>query len=265
VPEVDCAICLGTSEHCFHKVLLNCGHTFCKDCLSDHVATCLVQQAPWCPLCRCELHQEDLRKVRLRIPALEPDHVVAPVLSRPLLDEGWGEWWAARRAERRFRRTARRAHLKVCPRCGIAISKSGGCNHMTCRCGHEFAWNRANTVVPCRQVHLKADGSFSLWCETCPGCSRIARAKLVATRAGVVVSVPVVAAVTASGLIVAGTAVSAAAAITAAAPAIACAPLAAAYEPIRRCRGREDNPFKRGIGSGVRLMEKWVDDVLNSD
>uniref|UniRef100_A0A7S2JLR0 RING-type domain-containing protein n=1 Tax=Zooxanthella nutricula TaxID=1333877 RepID=A0A7S2JLR0_9DINO len=30
--------------------------------------------------------------------------------------------------------------IKPCPRCGEAIEKSGGCDHMTCRCRHQFWW-----------------------------------------------------------------------------------------------------------------------------
>jgi ariadne-1 len=29
---------------------------------------------------------------------------------------------------------------KSCPECKQAIEKNGGCDHMTCRCGHEFWW-----------------------------------------------------------------------------------------------------------------------------
>jgi len=29
---------------------------------------------------------------------------------------------------------------RPCPRCGARVSKTGGCNHMTCRCGASFCW-----------------------------------------------------------------------------------------------------------------------------
>merc|ERR1719150_454495 len=31
--------------------------------------------------------------------------------------------------------------LKACPKCHAQIEKNGGCDHMTCRCGHEFYWS----------------------------------------------------------------------------------------------------------------------------
>merc|ERR1712048_20102 len=32
-------------------------------------------------------------------------------------------------------------NLKACPCCHEYIEKNGGCDHMTCRCGHEFWWS----------------------------------------------------------------------------------------------------------------------------
>jgi len=32
------------------------------------------------------------------------------------------------------------SNTKDCPKCGKAIEKNGGCNHMSCPCGHHFCW-----------------------------------------------------------------------------------------------------------------------------
>merc|ERR1712039_198814 len=40
--------------------------------------------------------------------------------------------------------------VKRCPRCNEYIEKNGGCDHMTCRCRHEFYWT---TLKPYRFAH----------------------------------------------------------------------------------------------------------------
>jgi hypothetical protein len=41
-------------------------------------------------------------------------------------------------------------HMTVrCPKCRTNIEKSGGCHHMTCRCGHEFCWTCLKPYEDC--------------------------------------------------------------------------------------------------------------------
>merc|ERR1711900_115730 len=43
------------------------------------------------------------------------------------------------RQEQKDEQIARKDTQK-CPKCSEPISKNNGCNHMTCRCKHEFCW-----------------------------------------------------------------------------------------------------------------------------
>lgn len=85
----------------------------------------------------------------------------------------------------RWRRIAQRAHLKICPGCRSPIEKNLGCNHMTCHCGRSFDWLTAETVAPCHRLHRGR--GWKIWGSTCPGCSPLAKVKLAALRAVVVV------------------------------------------------------------------------------
>lgn len=241
--SVDCAICLGTSGGDSPRVLL-CAHAFCHECLAQHVEVQLsLRRGVWCPSCRHPMSAEEIAAVCRHAGEALPSGAVLEALLPP--------------TSRAFRRAARRAHLKFCPSCRAMIVKNGGCDSMTCRCGQQFDWAQAESVVRCRRVHLSRRG-FPFWCTTCEGCSGVARAKLVAVRVGVVAAaVPACAAVmtlvgSALGLAAAG------AATTAALPAILCGPLALAYEPVCRLRGGSRNPFARGMGYGVRLLGKMV-------
>ena len=38
-------------------------------------------------------------------------------------------------------------HARACPRCAVLIWRSGGCDHMQCRCGHHFQWTDQEAQV----------------------------------------------------------------------------------------------------------------------
>lgn len=238
--EECCAICLGTSGETLN-IGLECGHSYCSSCWTRHLE--LLRQhsrSVYCPLCRTP------------VPGMGNEGVQPQGVPEPSV------WQVPAGGDTRaFMRAARQAHLKYCPGCRAMIVKNGGCDHMTCRCGHVFNWSQAESVARCRQVHLNRQG-FPLWCTTCEGCSHIAKMKLALVRAGVVVAaVPATLSVAGVGIGVASV-IAAGVLTTAAVPAVVCGPFALAYEPVLRLRGRGRNPFKRGMSSGVRLLVRLV-------
>lgn len=251
---VQCNICLSTRSEGAAPQPLRCSHAFCQPCLQRHVE--VVRSAgneAWCPTCRRSIEAEDLRSFGL--PAAGSAEIPAPPEAgashgRRASSARW-PWQlsAQRRAERAFRLAARKAHLKYCPGCSSMIEKHEGCDHMTCRCGCDFSWKEARPVVPCNKVHFGCDdeGIMRFWGHTCPGCSRAARVKLATMRtAEFVVVAPVAASAAAVGVGVA--------AVAMVVPAVVLAPAAIAYEPVRRFKGKQVNPFARGMASGAMAV-----------
>ena len=141
---------------------------------------------------------------------------------------------------RGLRQATRGLELRLCPRCSAPISKNGGCNRVTCPCGHAFNWPTARPVRPCRSAH----GRVGTWGETCAFCSREAHAKLAVRRTvSVAIAVPVVAGAVAT--------VGGLAAAVVAVPLATFGPLALAYEPVRRLRKKKHNPFAVPAASGL--------------
>jgi len=288
--EVTCPICL---DHITSKVTLQCGHQYCIPCLKAHATSALPSElreaaraAPphveypevgpcSCPCCKRGLPEADLRKIGLRShgsrlvrPTLsnEADHR----LSRRRAEtrdhaRRWTNELATRRVATRMaphamgatedvrtlQQATRGLELRFCPGCSVPIQKNGGCDSVVCPCGHRFQWPTARPVNPCRRPHLD---QHKWWGDSCPHCSRTARAKLVVRRAAVTTAaatpVAVLGAVGAAGAaatVAVGTAV-------AAVPAAIFGPLALAYEPVRRIRGVENNPFIMPAASGAGVV-----------
>jgi len=180
----ECGICLGTDAECSLTANLPCGLRFCEPCLHRHVVSELLKRrTAWCPMCRQPISDEAVEQacpgavgeVHDRSGNGDTDSAAVPTAT-----------WMERRMEAyRFRRVARRAHLKYCPRCRAGIEKNHGCNHMTCHCGHQFDWDAAETVATCHRLHRGS--KFFIWGSTCPGCSALAKVKLAALRTTLVV------------------------------------------------------------------------------
>ncbi len=60
-----------------------------------------------------------------------------------------------------------RDNARECPNCGVAVQRTEGCNHMTCRCRHEFCyidgapWNRDH--YQCRRAPVPDGDDFARW------------------------------------------------------------------------------------------------------
>lgn len=159
--------------------MLGCGHVFCQPCVAMHFTVqAHAGRAVSCPNCKREVPPEELAtnfSEDISI-AMAVRSIAMAVRSGGLedpTDATNGELAPLDTATRRaYQRFARAAHLKVCPSCGAHIAKAGGCDHMSCRCGHRFNWSQARTVVPCRTLHWEI-GKLTI----CRGCSPVARAK----------------------------------------------------------------------------------------
>jgi hypothetical protein len=44
------------------------------------------------------------------------------------------------RFEQLIQNESRQGLTKPCPKCKALVTKNGGCNHMSCRCGHSYNW-----------------------------------------------------------------------------------------------------------------------------
>mmetsp|Transcript_6136 Transcript_6136/g.9449 ORF Transcript_6136/g.9449 Transcript_6136/m.9449 type:complete len:353 (+) Transcript_6136:164-1222(+) len=78
------------------------------------------------------------------------------------------------------------SNAKRCKKCKAYIEKNSGCNHMTCRCGYQFCYLCRRQMTA---YHYRLYNPFG-----CPGLQSTKMGKVArwATRAGVLVSVPIV-------------------------------------------------------------------------
>lgn len=63
---------------------------------------------------------------------------------------------AEARAREARRRAARLVVVRQCPRCKVETVKTGGCNHMTCRCGTHWCW-------VCGEAQQSGSGGVSIY------------------------------------------------------------------------------------------------------
>jgi hypothetical protein len=87
----------------------------CPQCRQTYCSNCLVQHST---KMTCDQAKEDLKLTGNKSAAARADD----------------EW--------------KRQHSKKCPRCKADIEKNNGCNHMTCKCSHQFCWECLRPWTP---------------------------------------------------------------------------------------------------------------------
>jgi len=200
----ECAICLETSDPSI-KVMLSCGHLFCRSCIFQYVEKqSLEQRKTNCPQCKRELQDFEV-KTLLNLPDSQSDALLTAIQQRADSSAHDGSAAAAHRIAAAAARLedcellhmAHARDMKHCPSCSVLIQKNGGCDHMTCRCGHEFSWSAVPTPatgLACDCVHPHP--RFGVWGMTCDNCTWSALSRLTARRtvivAGAAIAVPVV-------------------------------------------------------------------------
>eukprot|EP00746_Dinoflagellata_sp_MGD_P127913 gnl/MRDRNA2_/MRDRNA2_62390_c0_seq1.p1 gnl/MRDRNA2_/MRDRNA2_62390_c0~~gnl/MRDRNA2_/MRDRNA2_62390_c0_seq1.p1 ORF type:complete len:362 (+),score=47.74 gnl/MRDRNA2_/MRDRNA2_62390_c0_seq1:82-1167(+) len=188
----ECAICLETSDPTV-KVMLSCGHLFCRNCIFQYVGREYAKhQKVRCPQCKRELLDHEVTAC-LELPSSNNAAELLASIRQSSNSPSYGSLDADPMLRCTFEQIAHCGHMKCCPSCNALIEKNGGCDHMTCRCGHTFNWSEVPVPPmsrPCNCVHPHP--KFGVWGTTCSNSSWIANAKLTARRTGLVtVGVPV--------------------------------------------------------------------------
>ncbi len=96
-----------------------------RDAVGRQQATCLKCTFRFCGNCGNRAHTETCE-------------AFAPIAAAERGDVG-----AAEALLRQWRATS---HSKVCPGCSVLVERSDGCNHMTCRCKHQFCYRCGKTM-----------------------------------------------------------------------------------------------------------------------
>ena len=141
----ECLICLsavGTGEGNVWACKANAWHTCCTDCLEYHVDARVGDgmSVITCPIAYHECnHMLGMDEVQAAAP-LAAKKLAALIKSQKRVKK------RPNGVRRESRSRAIQAYIwkvrntRKCPKCRMRIQKSGGCDHMTCKCGHEICW-----------------------------------------------------------------------------------------------------------------------------
>jgi len=147
----DCTICLGENKELNE---LHCGHMYCQDCLAGQInvqftdkRATLDQTQCLNPDCRVHMSRGamaeilDKHKDKDRILTVY-DEIIRDRKKKKVLDD-------------EAKAAIMRLGAKPCPQCKVPIQKNMGCDHMTCRCGHQFWWSCLGTYPNCNTPNCR--------------------------------------------------------------------------------------------------------------
>jgi len=110
------------------------GYFKCPTCKKAYCINCKV---PYHDDLSCESYQKKLQ-ITTYISALYPNHTGTSRLPDKSIEH------------RLFKKMLNYKNWKRCSNCRAVVSKTGGCMHMVCRCGHEFCYG-CGEKFPCSQ------------------------------------------------------------------------------------------------------------------
>ncbi len=142
----------------------DCSHKACRTCIAAWVAACLEQQTTTtvrCPFdgCLATMYGDDIRRI---------DCQLASQFRRLAARDHRGRLGSLKFREPEVKAMIDAGELRSCPRCGIVVARSDGCNSMTCTCGTAFCFGCGYERCGCIFIALGwVDPAPAFRCNKC--------------------------------------------------------------------------------------------------
>jgi len=131
-----CEVCMEDGEL---LELQGCGHTFCKACFTGHIDAQFSEKRAQLDQTRCLHHGCEHTISKGAMAEIVDDHKKKDKILAAY-DNVVRERKKKKRLDDAAKEAIRRLGAKPCPKCQEAIEKNMGCDHMKCKCGHDFWW-----------------------------------------------------------------------------------------------------------------------------